>query len=91
MAEVSFEVEDKEDEAGEEDDFEIFSHRIGSLPSLRSPSSLTNQDLYICSIPFFVEVSEAWFCFDWREGRGFSLESNSIECVFIRRLGFFSI
>lgn len=31
-----------------------FSH----FPSLRSPTSLTNQDLYISSIPFFVEVSD---------------------------------
>ena len=29
------------------------------FPSLKSPSSLTNQDLYISSIPFFVEVSDA--------------------------------
>ena len=34
---------------------------VTHFPSLRSPSSLTDQDLYISSIPFFVEVSDTWW------------------------------
>ena len=35
------------------------SMEVTHFPSLKSPGSLTNQDLYISSIPFFVEVSDA--------------------------------
>jgi len=34
------------------------SMEVTHFPSLKSPGSLTNQDLYISSIPFFVEVSD---------------------------------
>ena len=56
---------DREDD----DDLQIFSPspRIGSLPSLRSPSSLTNQDLYICFDPLlrWGFRNSVFWCLGW--------------------------